>query len=132
MKKVVILCLVGLFSIYCSGQSKKNNKEIKKNIPSKIKTFLGNYQFGECFGKTAGGTSICFEFNLSVFIKNAKLRGEFKIYGFQTIKHYYCSTKILGKYVYFYYHKYGKENIYPDRNLKKSHALFRLKNKGHD
>ena len=93
------------------------------NIDSNL---FGKYYFDECYGKTAGGSSICFEFTIEIYNDNGKIKAKYNIDGFQTKRRFVCYTEMNEDMITFYFYKYDKDDIHYTEDYKNGDMLFKF------
>jgi len=93
------------------------------NIDSDL---YGKYFFDECYGKTAGGSSICFQFTIEIYKETGKIKAKYSIDGFQKMRRFVCYIEIKEDRINFFFDKYDKDDIHYTEDNKKGDMLFYL------
>lgn len=110
MKRIIFIFAVLLFMFSCSSP--------------RIALPKGIQGFDECFGNTAGGSPICFEWSIQQINKNTAL---VNVDGFQTYERLVCSLKQTENIVEVTFDSYVESEIQTDRDKIKGEVLFRIK-----
>lgn len=89
--------------------------------------WVGNYEFVESGGRTAGGTAIVVSHELVVEQANGKLTGNLAANGYQTSKDINFTAKASGTKLMIYFDSAGENNMFGD--YEKGDLLLTLERK---
>ena len=115
MKKLICIFTVLLFLLSCSDPG--------------ISLPRGIHGFDECFGVTAGGSPVCFEWSIQQIDKNVAL---VNIDGFKTYERLVCSLQQNEKFLEIRFDSFVESEIQKGKNREKGDVLFRIKKDGSD
>ncbi len=113
MKRLYIIFTVLFFLFSCSA--------------SRIALPKGIHGFDECFGNTAGGSPICFEWSIQQINRNMAL---VNVDGFKTYERLVCSLKQTENIIEVSFDSYVESEIQTDRDKAEGDVLFRIKKNG--
>jgi len=92
-----------------------------------IYEYYGKYFIDKCYGRTAGGSSICFEYNIEIYNDNGKMKAKYSLDGFQTMRRFNCYTEIMEDRINIFFDNYDKDDIHYSDDHKKGELLFYIK-----
>lgn len=100
MKKIAIVLFCTFFILSFS-------------IPAQAqRSWNGTYEYGENGGKTAGGSVIFIQHDITVDTDNGKLSAFISSQGYQTSKALNCTAQIVGNRLKIYFNSYGEGNMF--------------------
>ena len=110
MKKYIFILIASLYLFSCSGSG--------ISLPS------GVHGFDECFGLTAGGSPICFEWSIQQIDKKLAL---VNVDGFQTYERLVCSLHQMENILEIKFDSYVESEIQTGTDREKGDVLLRIR-----
>ena len=129
----IILCLGCLSCIKTDSEKKAADKidnmtDQQVGIIETQRYYTKHYGFDECYGETAGGTPICFSFDIKIYVEKGIKKAEYNIDGFQTMRRFVCTLDESGDATDFVFDSYSEDDGY-ENGYEKGQSMFKITDK---